>query len=604
MASLSSLGSALSPLTHTSPRREKAALSLSPVQALSAARDDAVKKSPRFKLDKLAALATATVLDPFAEEERRLALNLREGLGTLLDMHTPAELGSLCGALGLVRECEFGSPDEKKHGLLLHVADEGVRIGAGRAILATLQVVWDGILFEYLRSEGQPVRSARVDPRTFVLALWRQRAFSASGGAGDFRPMYVPRHVASRLAQPARAADLEGLLRGVEQRELAVKHIEKKVRTQADYRHVLRLLGDTAALHEFERDARDYLMHELEAARGRGEHYAFSLGLASEQLGELERRHDVITSQLIVSLSRSDAEVSFHMNATDTATDAEHLVNLLRLFLATPGPADGSMRLHYQLPSMDVDEAGEAEDASGDGETDGETAGQRDDGALSVEEASPEALAQRFVEGCVLQATALRLPARVERDASTLACLAFEKHAYDVAAVLDRAEASDAAFAATFASFQCARNDLNTETKRGDSSERRLRNALSLADALSQAAAQQAAAPLAELALWKTLALRSVAEAAEAQRRLALAAPVLLAMVASDGPTASIAAALAVALQVLPSREAALQVLDCSAMAREELAQRTLAALHAAPARASKKKGAKAKKSVKKDKQK
>ncbi|KAJ1455588.1 hypothetical protein M885DRAFT_206220 [Pelagophyceae sp. CCMP2097] len=34
-------------------------------------------------------------------------------------------------------------------------------------------------------------------------------------------------------------------------------------------------------------------MHELEAARGRGEHYAFSLGLASEQLGELERRHDV-----------------------------------------------------------------------------------------------------------------------------------------------------------------------------------------------------------------------------------------------------------------------------------------------------------------------
>ena len=80
-----------------------------------------------FDLQKLNKFSKGQVLDPLVEEEKRLARNLRDGLSTLLDMHNPAELGSLCGALGLVEECEFGSHAEKKAGVLRKVATEGRR---------------------------------------------------------------------------------------------------------------------------------------------------------------------------------------------------------------------------------------------------------------------------------------------------------------------------------------------------------------------------------------------------------------------------------------------------------------------------------------------
>ena len=69
---------------------------------------------------------------------------------------------------------------------------------------------------QYLRAEGQPLRSARVDPRVFTLQMWRRRAAFSQGGQGIFRPHYVPRMVRMRDQKPPRAADLEGLLRGVE----------------------------------------------------------------------------------------------------------------------------------------------------------------------------------------------------------------------------------------------------------------------------------------------------------------------------------------------------------------------------------------------------
>ena len=120
-----------------------------------------------------------------------------------------------------------------------------------------LETMWDGILYEYLRAEGQPLRSARVDPRVFTLQMWRRRAAFSQGGQGIFRPHYVPRMVRMRDQKPPRAADLECLLRGVEAKELALKHIERKVRKESDYRNVIRFLADTTSLHEFERDARD-----------------------------------------------------------------------------------------------------------------------------------------------------------------------------------------------------------------------------------------------------------------------------------------------------------------------------------------------------------
>ena len=83
--------------------------------------------SKGFDLQKLNKFSKSEILDPLVQEEKNLAAQLREGLSKLLDMHNPAELGSLCGAMGLVEECEFGTHAEKKAGVLRKVAQTGTQ---------------------------------------------------------------------------------------------------------------------------------------------------------------------------------------------------------------------------------------------------------------------------------------------------------------------------------------------------------------------------------------------------------------------------------------------------------------------------------------------
>ena len=225
-----------------------------------------------------------------------------------------------------------------------------------------LATMWDGILYEYLRSEGQPLRSARIDPRVFTLQLWRRRAAFATGGGAVFRPHYLPRHVMTRDQKPPRAKDLEGLLQGVEAKELALKHVERKLRKESDYRNVVRFLADATALHEYERDARDYLMHELEQCRDRIDHYQASLEMTGEQLGEAEHMHERATTTLVSRLARVETELEFALDAQqiEPATEEQMIVGVLRRFLATPGPGDGTLSLlesPVALPSLDDDDS-------------------------------------------------------------------------------------------------------------------------------------------------------------------------------------------------------------------------------------------------------
>ena len=104
--------------------------------------------SKGFDLQKLNKFSKSEILDPLVQEEKNLAAQLREGLSKLLDMHNPAELGSLCGAMGLVEECEFGTHAEKKAGVLRKVAQTGARYNSTeRAHMECLETMWDGILY-------------------------------------------------------------------------------------------------------------------------------------------------------------------------------------------------------------------------------------------------------------------------------------------------------------------------------------------------------------------------------------------------------------------------------------------------------------------------
>ncbi|KAH8068775.1 hypothetical protein JL721_6342 [Aureococcus anophagefferens] len=533
-----------------------------------------------FDLHKLNKFAKGQVLDPLVEEEKRLAQNLREGLSTLLDMHNPAELGSLCGALGLVEECEFGTHGEKKAGVMRRVALEGARHGSTeKAHMDCLAMMWDGILFEYLRAEGMPLRSRASTSSVFTLQLWRSAAFN-SGGNVVFRPHYVPRHIRRRGKGAPRAADLEGILRGVEAKELAVKHVENKIRKESDYRNVIRFLADTTSLHEFERDARDYLMHELEAARDRIDHYNMSLEMTAEQLGELELKHERCAEVLVSQIARTEAELHFSMelNAIEPATEEQQILPSLDEDLGEDPEED---EWDPWLVSEDFgtgklgDEEEEGEQQSNEDAPDltpeelklqAEEEEERRAFAFFVAEETRKAKLENERRRSVRTTVAVRCPLAHQREPAVLAKMAFDRHARDVAFMLRRCEASEAAFAASYALSPCSSTRPRTPQ------------------------------PFSELNLYQNMATRALTDAAESERKRLAVAPTLGAMVRSDdGVVQVLGAVLSVALGLLPSRAAALEQMEAATMAREELSQRTIYALTAPTPKVSdkKKKGGK-----------
>ncbi|KAJ8611301.1 hypothetical protein CTAYLR_006601 [Chrysophaeum taylorii] len=490
--------------------------------------DDAAAAAARLKL-KFSKFAQASVVDPLVEEEKRMRANLRLGLSTLLDMHNPAELGSLCGSLGLVAECEVGTHAEKKAGIMRYIDEEGMRLGSTeKAHMRALDMMWDGILFEYLRVEGQPLRSARFNPRAFTLQLWRRRATFVGGGATVFRPHYVPRHARSRGDEPRRAEDVEGLMRGVEAKEAAVKHVELKVRKERDYRNVVRYLSDSTSLRDYERDARSYLVHELEAARARNDHYSASLDLTAEHLGELEKKYDDVTGALVAQLGTLEAELRFFTenHFVEAATENQHVLAGLRQFLKTPGPADG-------------------EDA---------------------------AVANRVV--------AARQPPPSALDAAELCAMAFAKHDADVQSATRRAAAGEASFAAASASSERRAAEGAAQTARAARAERRGCDLVARLAESADALAFERSARLAELE-----ASRQALEAAvERCRRLEderdATAPLLWALLCVDSNRVThIAARAAATLAIVPSIDVAWQEVERWNMDREEVELRTYEAL-------------------------
>jgi len=139
----------------------------------------------------LAKFGKTKTLNPFAEEEKQAILNMSEGTQVLLNMHNAAELSALCGVMCLSTE---GTNRDKKERVLKSVADETMRThNPEKAYSRLLHLMWEGILFEYLRSMGCPLKGAEVDPRPYTLSFWRQRAQQSK--AGTFAPHYVQRMV-------------------------------------------------------------------------------------------------------------------------------------------------------------------------------------------------------------------------------------------------------------------------------------------------------------------------------------------------------------------------------------------------------------------------
>lgn len=72
------------------------------------------------------------------------------------------------------------------------IRDGGRQVG--KRFADVLKLFWEGLLFEYLRSMGCPLRDGERDPRHFIMRYWRRSLLDPSVRPG-FVPFYLKREV-------------------------------------------------------------------------------------------------------------------------------------------------------------------------------------------------------------------------------------------------------------------------------------------------------------------------------------------------------------------------------------------------------------------------
>jgi len=284
-------------------------------------------------------------MNPFDEEEKRAVQNMSEGTKVILSMHNTAELSALCGTMCLAVD---GTNKEKTERVQGFIGKEVVRTrNPEKAYSNFLHLVWEGILFEYLRSQGSPLKSGEHDPRVFTILFWRKRALQQQGGT--FRPHYMPRLVRPRFINEKLDDDLRALLNGVSAKEVYVKESEKRIKSNSDYRNVVMYLAAVTDMHDFEQDARSYLMGEVNMLRGRADHMTEALALNTSQALEMEGKHHVMAEQWCRTVAAQEASVDAYMGMlNDLLCESNALAGTLQEFLESHGGREGN-RLHPTL---------------------------------------------------------------------------------------------------------------------------------------------------------------------------------------------------------------------------------------------------------------
>jgi hypothetical protein len=118
---------------------------------------------------------------------------IKDGLYQVLTLHSPVELSSCCGMLGLkVQQKPINSIEQ-----IMGYALSDMKQEEGK-LQKVLHVCWEGALFEYLRALGQPVYTEFTDPRETVSAIWQKGGILDSRRA--FTPHFVRREIKKRYA--------------------------------------------------------------------------------------------------------------------------------------------------------------------------------------------------------------------------------------------------------------------------------------------------------------------------------------------------------------------------------------------------------------------
>lgn len=234
-------------------------------------------------------------LKSFDEIKKEQALvRMLEGIRKILSLHTPVELSSLCGAFKLKVQQKASVSIEL---ILANLLDDGQITEIGLEKL--FNKLWEGALWEYLRSIGHPTTTQFLDPKVTVLRVWKDGGLLEGGRS--FTPHFISREVKLRNDW-VKGPDIIERLDALRIVQEASKKAEAKVLGEHDYTNILNYFQAISALRVKETELRDYLIQEIDTARAKIDSCTTTNQIMNDQLIECEtsfvRTAEVINNQL------------------------------------------------------------------------------------------------------------------------------------------------------------------------------------------------------------------------------------------------------------------------------------------------------------------
>ncbi|CAE7637064.1 unnamed protein product, partial [Symbiodinium microadriaticum] len=224
------------------------------------------------------------MMTPEQRAKNELNKRIDKGLRDVLQLHTPIELSSICGVLGLTAlERANVSIDM----IIQFCKDDGDFQDV--KVMKAVNNMWEGALFEYLKSIGQGFNTCLPDPKQAVMKIWRRGGFHESN-KDTFTPHYIQRRVLTRhdseLSEDiaSRAATLKTI-------ENSLKHVERELFEEHDYTNALMFFQKIGDVRRLETEFRDYLINKLELARAELSREKSNQEMAASMLAESETRY-------------------------------------------------------------------------------------------------------------------------------------------------------------------------------------------------------------------------------------------------------------------------------------------------------------------------
>ena len=251
--------------------------------------------SPKFR---------RTAMDILKKQEHA-SLRMEEGLKRMLQLHTPNELSSICGQLGLkILQKASVSIDQIATYMTSQNKEKVITVDVAEKVLGCL---WETPLLEYLRSTGHPIHPLKnIEPRKAVLQLWVEGGFVLPVNATDFVPHFVAREVKRRYQLSTLSKDILSTLERIRLQQEKVKRAEATIMIDRDYRHILKYFKELGDLRSMENTLRDVLVSELDIARAEKDSATETTEMVSAQLGEAEQQLVAVASDLNAQLAAAE----------------------------------------------------------------------------------------------------------------------------------------------------------------------------------------------------------------------------------------------------------------------------------------------------------